>query len=507
MSSRFQPRDRGGRPREILFPILPHRLADRVEEALGDTTMRGFVRDTTLLKDTARPAALADHFGLAPGPAEPGVPTGPGTPGQPDRIADLRRLAARVKRHALSTLDQQLERFEANAGAHGMIVHYAETAAEANDLVSDIARRIGAKTVVKAKSMVTEELMLLDRLLADGLEVWETDLGELVLQLDDDAPSHLVTPMIHKDRVAAARALSKLSDTPLPPDPTVLTRAARAHLRARFAAADLGITGANFLVAETGEVVTCTNEGNGRLSAMSPKVHIAIAGIEKVVASLSDLSLLLELLAKSSTGQPLTVYTSFVRGPRPATAPHRDGPDEVHVILLDAGRTRVLAEPGFRDALGCIRCGACLNTCPVYRTVGGHAYGSVWPGPIGKVLTPLLRGEDAHPDLAWASTLCGACRESCPIDIDLPGMLVALRARAHTFGITSRRLRVALAVTRFMMGGRLRWKAALGLSGLAVRLGLGPAGQFARAGRKLPPVEKAPPRARWKRRLAKRRGP
>lgn len=498
MSRPFDPHERTERPRRALFPILPFRLADQVDASLADHTMRGFVRQTTLLKDTTRPLALSAAFG------------------DEAQVTALRREAGARKRETLAHLDTHLELFAATATQNGIQVHFASTAEHCNDLVVAIAKAHGLTHAVKAKSMVTEETQLLDRLLAEGITTWETDLGELVLQLDDDAPSHLVTPMIHKDREAAARALSRLDADdagPLPPDPQTLTRAARAHLRQRFQAAmkdGLGLTGANFLVAETGEIVTCTNEGNGRLSAMSPRVHIAIAGLERVVPTLSDLALYLELLAKSSTGQPLTVYTSFIRSPRAPDEPaHLGGPDAVHVILLDNGRTRVLAEPEFRDALACLRCGACLNACPVYRTVGGHAYGSVWPGPIGKILTPLIRGDENYPDLAWASTLCGACRESCPVDIDIPRMLVALRARAHKKKLTPLRLRAALKVARFMMGGRLRWRATLALAGLFARHTLGPAKTFASHGRSLPRPDAAPlsprraRRARWRRRLDK----
>lgn len=491
MTRPFKPGDRTDTPKKTLFPILPHRLGDRVDGALSDTTMRGFVRQTTLLKDGSREEALLRAFGSRA------------------RVDSLRRLAGARKRSTLAELDTHLERFADTAERHGLQVHFASTAEQCNDLVVAIARRHGLTTCVKGKSMVTEETQLLDRLLAEGIETWETDLGELVLQLDDDAPSHLVTPMIHKDRRAAATALTRLTpDEPLPADPETLTRAARRHLRARFREArktGLGLTGANFLVAETGEIVTCTNEGNGRLSAMSPKVHVAIAGIERVIPTLSDLTLYLELLARSSTGQPLTVYTSFIRSPRsPDEVAHLGGPDEVHVILLDNGRSRVLAEPSFSDALGCIRCGACLNACPVYRTVGGHAFGSVWPGPIGQILTPLMRGEEHYPDLPWASTLCGSCREACPIDIDLPHMLVELRARAHRRKLTPVSLRVALKVARLMMGGRLRWRALLGLAGLMSRLHVGPARAFSTHGRRLPRPDTPSFRARWKQRLARR---
>jgi L-lactate dehydrogenase complex protein LldF len=276
-----------------------------------------------------------------------------------------------------------------------------------------------------------------------------------LLQLDDDAPSHIVTPMIHKDRTAAVRAFARRLGLPESSDPETLTRYARAHLREAFLAADLGIPRAYLVVAASVYIDLCTNEGNGRLSAAAPRVHIAVAGIEKLVPTLEHLGVFLELLARSATGQPLTVYTSFVA--RPRQADESDGPREIHLVLLDAGRSAILADPTFREALRCIRCGACLNVCPVYRVIGGHAYGSVYPGPIGAVLTPLLRGPAATPDLPWASTLCGACRPACPVDIDLPGLLVAHRARADRADHRQRRLPRLLA---FVMGGRRRWRIA-----------------------------------------------
>lgn len=471
----MSPIPRSARPRDLLFPQAPYRMAPRIAAALDDDGVRRFVPATTRLKDGTREASLAAAFG--------------------DRVHAVRALAGRIRQATLAGLDHHLAAFIDRAQAHGIVVHAAHDAAQAREIVLDIARDLGARRVVKAKSMVTEEIQLLDALLADGLDALETDLGELVLQLDDDAPSHLVTPMIHKDRVAASRALSRLGApaTPLPPDPAVLTAHARKALREAFRAADLGITGANFLCAESGEIVLCTNEGNGRLSALAGRAHIAITGIEKVVPTLEHLALFLELLARSATGQPLTVYTSFVGGPTPGR--------EVHLVLVDNGRTRVLADTAFRPALGCIRCGACLNACPVYRTIGGHAYGSVWPGPIGQVLTPLMRGAAASPDLPWASTLCGACHEACPVDIDLPALLVAHRARAFRAGHTPR---LASKLVRLAMGGKLRWRAATAIGRALARTHLGPSRRWNVAPRALPrPTERFA--QTWKK-LTTRRG-
>ncbi len=478
---------RSPRPASILFPEGPHAMRPRIADALQNPDLRRFVPATTLLKDKTRADALGKTFGDPPSNlALPGTP-------RPERVDMLRRIASETRRETLAHLDAWLATYTANATRQGIIVHRAKDAAEARAIVLDIAKAASAKTAVKAKSMVTEECQLLDALLDAGIDTLETDLGELVLQLDDDAPSHIVSPMIHKDREAAARALARLETEPpfsLPSDPETLVAHARHHLRARFANADLGITGANFLVAETGEIVTCTNEGNGRLTTLAPRVHIAITGIEKVVADLDHLSLLLELLARSSTGQPLTVYTSFTSGPGPGR--------EVHLILLDNGRSSVLKDPRYSDALGCIRCGACLNACPVYRTIGGHAYGSVWPGPIGQVLTPLLRGPNESPDLPWASTLCGACRDACPVDIDLPGMLVSLRSDALSQKRLPRKLRLTLKLARFAMKGRFRWRLAETLANALIARDKGPAKAFAHGERRLPKTSDRPFTHTWK---------
>lgn len=474
------PIPRSDRPAELLFPrASPFRMAPRIAAALADGDLQRFVPAATRLKEHSREVALHAAFG--------------------PRVDEARRLAGAIRQATLAALDVHLAAFITRAEANGIRVHFAPDAAAARTIVLALAQRRDVRRAVKAKSMVTEEIQLLDALLAADIDTLETDLGELVLQLDDDAPSHLVTPMIHKDRVAAGRALARLDPTAAGTselregDPATVTAYARSALRKAFARADLGITGANFLCAETGEIVLCTNEGNGRLSSLVGHTHIAVTGIEKVVPTLDQLALMLELLARSATGQPLTVYTSFVSAPTPGR--------EVHLVLVDNGRTRVLADPTFRSALGCIRCGACLNACPVYRTIGGHAYGSVWPGPIGAVLTPLMRGPAASPDLPFASTLCGACHEACPVDIDLPGLLVAHRARAFassplTQRLTSRLVRVALA-------GRIRWRIASAIARALARTNLGPKRAWNQGQRRLPAPSERFSRC-WKRITAKR---
>jgi len=477
--TRLPPIPRSDRPAELLFPrASPFRMAPRIAEALADANVQTFVGAATRLKDHTREVALHAAFGA--------------------HVGEARHVAGAIRQATLAGLDLHLAAFITRAENNGIHVHYAPDAASARDIVLTLAKAREVRTAVKAKSMVTEEIQLLDALLGAGIDTIETDLGELVLQLDDDAPSHLVTPMIHKDRVAAGHALSRLDPSDTPPDlatgdPASLTAHARKALRKAFAAADLGITGANFLCAETGEVVLCTNEGNGRLSSLVGHTHIAVTGIEKVVPTLDHLALLLELLARSATGQPLTVYTSFVRAPTPGR--------EVHLVLVDNGRSKVLADTTFRSALGCIRCGACLNTCPVYRSVGGHAYGSVWPGPIGAVLTPLMRGPETTPDLPWASTLCGACHSACPVDIDLPALLVAHRARAFANG--SIPSRIASRVVRVALGGKLRWRIASAIARALTRTNLGPKRAWNHGERRLPaPTERFA--KRWKRMTRKR---
>jgi L-lactate dehydrogenase complex protein LldF len=351
----------------------------------------------------------------------------------PDR---LRALAGRIKQHALDHLDHYLERAEARLTENGATVHFAVDAESACRTVREILERRGAKAVVKAKTMLSEEIRLSDYLANHGIASFETDLGEFVVQLGNDHPSHIVKPIIHKNRREVAEIFEREGLGPYDDTPEVITRRARAFLRKKYLEADAGITGANFVSAESGRIVLVTNEGNSRFCLAATRCHVALVGIEKIVPTDRDLSMLLNLLARSGTGQQLTVYTEFISGPRRPGQP--DGPDEMHVVFIDNGRTAALASD-CHEILRCIRCGACLNVCPVYRQASGHAYRSVYPGPIGSVLTPLLakEGFGEFADLPRASSLCGACHEVCPVDIPLEDLLLRQRARAKREGYVS----------------------------------------------------------------------
>jgi L-lactate dehydrogenase complex protein LldF len=355
----------------------------------------------------------------------------------------LRLAGAGVKESALLGLDRQLVRLEETLTANGAIVHWARDAAEANRIVVEVAQRHGADEVVKVKSMVTQEIDLNGALAAEGIAAWETDLAELIVQLGDDLPSHILVPAIHRNRaeireifLRAMKEVGRPAPEDLTDEPVVLAAAARAHLREKFLRATVGVSGANFAVAETGTLVVVESEGNGRMCLTLPDVLVSIVGIEKVVSTWDDLDPLLRLLPRSSTGERMNPYTSTWSG-----VTEGDGPQEVHVVLLDNGRTRALADSVGRQALRCIRCSACLNVCPVYERTGGHAYGSVYPGPIGAILNPLLKGVGHDPQvdsLPYASSLCGACFEVCPVRIDIPSVLVDQRAQvvdAHRGGV------------------------------------------------------------------------
>ena len=336
----------------------------------------------------------------------------------------LRDQARAIKEATLQQLDRHLETLIGNVERLGGHVHYAATPAEARAIVVDIARRTGARMAVKSKSMATEEIHLNEALEAAGITPVETDLGEYIIQLAHERPSHIIAPAIHKTKGQVAELFSRELKRPAEADPEALTRIARGELREKFLQADLGITGANFAVADTGTIVLVTNEGNGRMVTSLPRVHVTVMGVEKVVPSLTDLMVFLAILAKSATGQKLSVYTSLIQGPR--RAGELEGPEEFHLVLLDGGRIAQIGGP-LREALSCLRCGACLNVCPVYRQIGGHAYGYTYPGPIGILLTAMLEGAPAVKDLAHASTLCGACADACPVRIDIPRMLIDLR--------------------------------------------------------------------------------
>jgi len=336
----------------------------------------------------------------------------------------LRDRARAIKEATLQHLDRHLEQLIDSVERGGGHVHYATTADEARRVVLDIAGRAGVRVVVKSKSMATEEIHLNDALEAAGITAVETDLGEYIIQLAHERPSHIIAPAIHKTKGQVAELFARELGRPTEPDPEVLTRIARAELREKFLIADMGISGANFGVADTGTIVLVTNEGNGRMVTSLPRVHVAVMGVEKVIPSMTDLAVFLAILAKSATGQKLSVYTSLVNGPR--RGGELEGPEEFHLVLLDSGRIDQLAGP-LREALACLRCGACLNVCPVYRQIGGHAYGYTYPGPIGILLTAMLNGPGSVTELAHASSLCGACADACPVRIDIPRMLIELR--------------------------------------------------------------------------------
>lgn len=336
----------------------------------------------------------------------------------------LRDIAAEVRDAVLSQLDVHLDRLASNWERNGGRVFFAADASEATDYVLDIVKRVEAKLVVKSKSMASEEIRLNDTLIEQGIEPVETDLGEFIIQLAGEHPSHIITPAIHRSKEDVAALFGPLAGRVLPAETGPLAAFARAHLRKQFLRADIGINGVNFGIADEGALCLVTNEGNGRMCNSLPRVHIAIMGMERVVADWDQLAVMLSLLARSATGQKLTQYTSITFGPRPSS--EYDGPDESHLIILDNGRSRALGTDQ-QSILRCIRCGACLNVCPVYRQVGGHAYDPVYSGPIGAVLNPILR-EDAT-ELAHASSLCGACTEVCPVRIPLHDLLIGLRSK------------------------------------------------------------------------------
>lgn len=342
----------------------------------------------------------------------------------PDALRDSARAA---KADVLARLDQVLDRLADELEAAGVLVHWARTDDEARDHVRRIVEDHGARRVVKSKSMLSEEIGLNEALEEIGVEVTETDLGEWIIQIARETPSHIIVPAIHKNRAQVRDVLQRVSSGDLSDVPSELAAFARRVLRDRFLKADVGISGVNFAVAETGSLVLITNEGNGRLTTSVPPVHIALLGMERVVETWEQLDLLLALLPRAATGQSITTYVSAITGPRRPT--ELDGPDEVHVVIVDNGRSRILGT-GYTEMLACIRCGACLNVCPVYRQTGGHGYGWVYPGPMGAVLTPLLLESKAAAELPNASSLCGACWEACPVGIPLQDMLLSLRARA-----------------------------------------------------------------------------
>jgi L-lactate dehydrogenase complex protein LldF len=376
---------------------------------------------------------------------------------------ELREAGRQLKVHTMANLGTYLEQLEAAVTARGGVVHWARDAIEANRIAVELVQATGATEVVKVKSMATQEIGLNEALEAAGINAWETDLAELIVQLGHDRPSHILVPAIHRNRAEIRDIfLAEMADVDpgLTDEPAVLAGAARRHLRRKFLSAKVAISGANFAVAETGTLAVVESEGNGRMCLTLPETLITVMGIEKVVPRLRDLEVFLQLLPRSSTGERMNPYTSMWTGVTPG-----DGPQNVHLILVDNGRTAVLSDAGGRDALNCIRCSACLNVCPVYERAGGHAYGSVYPGPIGAILSPLLTGVEDNASLPYASSLCGACYDVCPVKINIPEILVHLRAEHVEEQAAARRTPTAEAAlmrtVSWVMRDPRRWAFAL----------------------------------------------
>jgi L-lactate dehydrogenase complex protein LldF len=347
-----------------------------------------------------------------------------------DELQGLRELGASIRRYSLANLPRLLEQLEAKLTVNGVQVHWAQNGAEANAIALQIAQRVNAKHIIKGKSMVSEEIGFNHAMEAAGIEAFESDMGEYIVQLAGEAPSHIIMPAIHKTKQEIAQLFAdEVPGVTYTEDVDALIQIGRRVLRRKFADADIGLSGVNFAVAETGTLCLVENEGNGRMCTTVPRVHLAITGIEKVVEKLEHLPPLLSLLTRSATGQSVTTYVNMISGPRKPG--EKDGPQEVHLILLDNGRTQAYADDELRATLQCIRCGACMNHCPVYARIGGHAYGTTYPGPIGAIISPHMLGLEATYPLAFASTLCGACNEVCPVKIPITDILVRLRSEAQ----------------------------------------------------------------------------
>jgi L-lactate dehydrogenase complex protein LldF len=362
-------------------------------------------------------AGLFNRLGRGAAAAYKALPEGPG----------LRHIAHDMRMEAIANLDVLLETLAANITKNGGKVFFAADANAAVAHLIELASKNNVKRVVKGKSMVTEEIGLNAAFQKAGIEVAETDLGEYIIQLADEHPSHIIAPAIHKTRYDIGRLFTDKLKIPYEEDPPTLTRAARKALRTKFLTADMGISGCNLACAETGHIAVVSNEGNIRMSSTLPRIHVAVMGMERVTARLTDYDILLRLLTRGAAVQDITTYVSHIGGPRQKG--QADGPDEFHLVIIDNGRSKILADENFREMLGCIRCAACLNVCPVYAKIGGHAYGSAYCGPLGAVVTPLLGGINQAADLCQGETLCGACKDACPVNIDLPRMLLELRAK------------------------------------------------------------------------------
>ncbi len=373
-----------------------------------------------------------------------------------------RKQASEIKAYALANLDKLLVEFERNLSAKGVTVFFAKDAAEANRYIVEIAKKNGVKSVVKSKSMVSEETALAHALESEGIRAVETDLGEYIVQLAEQRPVHIVTPAIHMSAGDVGRLFAEKLDEPFTEEHAKLTDIARRHLREEYLQAGMGVSGCNFGVADTGTLVIVENEGNAGLSTATPPIHVAMIGMEKIVPKMEYMPAFLNLLPRSGTGQKLTTYTHFIHGPAEGR--------ELHVVILDNGRSSALADPAARKALHCIRCGACLNACPVYRRAGGWAYGWVYPGPIGSILNPHLIGLEKAGELPFASSLCGACGEVCPVKIDIPRQLIHLRHRAvnEPSPMRSPFERLTWKVWSWFMQGPRRYELAM----TGLRLGL-----------------------------------
>ena len=457
------------------------------------------------LADPALQAKLSDVLGRLRSSRIKTIPPG----GATDLVRERGKL---IRAEVIAHLDEYLEQFIVQATANGTKVHIARTAADARRIVLDIARRGGVKRVAKGKSMVSEEVELREALEQEGMEVTETDLGELLVQLAREPPSHLIAPAIHMNLDQMADVLSVTGDgKPLPPDPKILMSASRRWLRKRFMAADMGITGANFGIAETGSFFIVTNEGNGRMSATLPRIHVAMMGIERLLPTLASMPTILQLLVRAGTGQWVTVYVSLFSGPRKQGELH--GPDEQHVVLVDNGRSKLLGTE-FAEALECIRCGACLNACPVYERTGGHAYQSVYAGPIGKIVTPLYGHSPIVNELPHASSLCGACKEACPVKIDIPTMLIKLRREFKFTGRMGALESIGVSLGSRVLASPLLYRTSSWL-GRAVQRIFARDGWIAKApgpladwtlNRDLPALARKPFRKRWRERQRSGRG-
>ena len=378
-------------------------LKRNARQALGDTQLRGNMRSAMDSLMAKRLASMPDEY----------------------EREHLREMGNHVRARALSRLPELLERLEANLTRNGVKVHWAETVDEANAIVLAIAQAHQARQVIKGKSMVSEEMEMNHFLEGHGIEALESDMGEYIIQLDHEKPTHIIMPAIHKNARQVGSLFRDTLGIDYTEDVDTLIQTGRRVLREKFFAADIGVSGVNFAVAETGTLLLVENEGNGRMSTGVPPVHIAVTGIEKVVENLRDVVPLLSLLTRSALGQGITTYVNMISGPR--RADELDGPREVHLVLLDNGRSQAFADGELRQTLNCIRCGACMNHCPVYTRIGGQAYGTVYPGPIGKIISPHLMGLENTPDHPSASSLCGACGEVCPVKIPIPALLRRLR--------------------------------------------------------------------------------